>query len=305
MCRIVRYGGTVDVFEHNTNNRCHVETIREFDWVQDAYSYATEALVGDVLERCLDECLVEHYEHCPVTVYTHRQDINNRESQMVIPVKTTNPVRIYHKGNDAFVAVKMNRGQMVHIARLQEQYTSTFKPSAEEVFVPNEHGNRPMNEAMVPSDSFYYFTVVSMGHVVKMLRPTSMEIFEGKIPQFNVGNDENSDKWYQLLSSWTKLDNIGEEFEVSSLRTRQLLLSKLGNVNGYHCRLEIFEECFGEVLILIHGVVPNKILKLRFTRHMLQSLLHVCDEHEEKEQLEAVDIHALAAICSGTCATAD
>lgn len=148
--------------------------------------------------------------------------------------------------------------------------------------------------------SWNYFTKVKLKEIVVMLQPNSTEIFEGKVKKYDI-RASGTHKWEELLAGLTCLEALSvdaERVECSILRARYLILSKLGYVSGYYLRLEIFEEKYGEMLILAYGLSEKGAMAFRVDREKIFDLANYCDKHAEQEDLINLEIQSIAYIFS-------
>ncbi|RYH18423.1 hypothetical protein EON65_27245 [archaeon] len=173
------------------------------------------------------------------------------------------------------------------------------------------------------------FSRVSINDLIILIQPNYTEIFEGK----NINNNSvyaffKEEDFYRLLSNMITLDCFNQMLTMSVVRARYLVLTKLTVISNYNVRLEIYEERFGELLVLIYGL-PNKetlhhlatqqkslldkdifnkiegldldsilnttLYSIRISRHEIFKLLNYCDSYE-KDKLEAFDTIAMAYI---------
>ena len=121
--------------------------------------------------------------------------------------------------------------------------------------------------------------------------------YEGRVQNYDVG-EGGKDKWWEIVSNWARLEPVGKKMNLTLLRSRYLMLTKVGRVNGHLCRFEIFEERFAEVLILVSGLENTGTVYFRVDRHMIAKLLSVADEHLEKFSIQMKEALAIAYIFS-------
>ena len=127
---------------------------------------------------------------------------------------------------------------------------------------------------------------MEMVDFVSMLQPNNTELYDGTVINYDVG-ENGKDKWWEVISNWARLERTKTKHNLILLRSRTLILTKLGSVNGHMCRFEIFEERFGELLILIHGLSLNTgTVYLRINREACAHLLSVADHDVEKTAIE-------------------
>jgi hypothetical protein len=223
-------------------------------------------LLGDLLHACMEKSLIYENPNCMVRYYYDRGDHESVERQCIDSFLTPQHVCVYHSGEETFVGVKVNGARLVKGQRL-----------------PN----------------WKFFGRMRVRDLITMLQPNFTEIVNGKVKKYNI-KEGGTHKWYELLSEWACLDNIAESFQITLLRSRFLVLSKLGNVKGYLLRMEIFEERFGEVRILVYGINPTGAINYLVDRKKVYDLLNYCDPHAEKDKLDALDTQSIGTylICS-------
>lgn len=208
----------------------------------------------------MQKALIYEDKHCMVKYFYDRGDLSSTERQCIDSFLTPQHVYVYHSNEETFVGVKVDN---TRLSRGQS--------------VPN----------------WYFFSRMRVRDLITMLQPNYTEIVEGKVKKFNI-KPGGTHKWYKLLSEWASLDNISKEFQITLLRSRYLVLSKLGFVKGYLVRMEIFEERFGEVRILVYGILPNGgAVNYLVDRKKVYDLLNYCDVHAEKDKLDALDTQSV------------
>ena len=186
-------------------------------------------LLGDLLHACMEKSLIYENPSCSVKYYYDRGNMESTERQCIDSFNTTQHVRVYHCNEETFVGVKITNGRLKRRQKL---------------------------------NTWHYFARMRVRDLITMLQPNYTEIVEGKVKKYNLKNPDHS--WYKLLSQWACLDNITTPFNITLLRSRYLVLSKLGVVKGYMVRMEIFEERFGEVRILVYGIQETGTMTFSF-----------------------------------------
>jgi len=135
-----------------------------------------------------------------------------------------------------------------------------------------------------------FMMLTNVHNVVNMLQPNYSEIFEGSINSAipTLKGADNTD-CYKLFSKWLCFDVIGNSFILSLVRARYLILSNIGKISGYNLRVEVYEEKFGEILLVVFGLHDKEkdIYQVKVDRTEVYSLLKYCDEQYEREKLEA------------------
>eukprot|EP01041_Mallomonas_annulata_P001315 gene1315-2533_t len=143
--------------------------------------------------------------------------------------------------------------------------------------------------------SYYSFIRVPVSHFIDMLKPTATEMYEGRVTHFDLDFAHNN--WINYLSSFTRIEKLGEKNVVRTARSNYMILSRQGVINGYECRIEVIEEVKGEWIILVYGLnevdIPYKI-DIKFAQ--LQRLQKHSDVDVEREALLQLDVSRVAAI---------
>lgn len=216
-------------------------------------------LLGELLYACMRNALIYENRNCNVKYYYDRGNLSSTERQCIDSFMTPQHVCVYHSNEETFVGVKVDG---TRLARGQS--------------VPN----------------WKFFSRMRVRDLITMLQPNYTEIVEGKVRKFNI-KEGGTHKWYKLLSEWASMDNISDKFQITLLRSRYLVLSKLGMIKGYLIRMEIFEERFGEVRILVYGVHPTGAVNYLVDRKKVYDLMNYCDVHAEKDKLDALDTQSV------------
>eukprot|EP01038_Epipyxis_sp_PR26KG_P004344 gene4344-6147_t len=269
-----------------------VDFVRNMNWNNDicCKDPLTE-LVGELLFECFKPQLVYEEPNCPMKYYFDRQNFESIDEQSIGTALMTQHVCVYQLNDLAIVGVKINNN-----GRNEEDSVSL----------------------RLPKLGWKFFNIIETKEIIRMAQPNNTEIFEGKVKKYDLKSGKYT--WFQLLSRWVCLDNIGEKFGIELIRARHLILSKLGVINGYLIRQEIFEERFGEVRILLYGLkskinafsliedIPSKeggnynnkggAVTFMVDRNVIFQLIQVCDLYEEKDKLEALDAQSIAYIFS-------
>lgn len=246
---LVDQGGGID---ENFENSTKVSYARNLDWRNDVSldsETIAEQLVGELLESAMEDSLVYERVDAPVVEYFKRDELEDVQSQFFTAQKSSKRVRVYHSHTCAFVCVSVN----------------------------GHYGRDPI---------WHSFDSMEMVDFVSMLQPNNTELYDGTVTNYDVG-ESGKDKWWEVISNWARLERNNEKHNMTLLRSRTLILTKIGFVNGHMCRFEIFEERVGELLILIHGLDLNTgTVYLRINRETYASLLAVADHDIEKSAIE-------------------
>lgn len=244
---------------------CSVDHVRHYRWHEDVYDEdAGEELVGELLYVSLHKSLIFELKDCPLKYYYDRKNLASTEQQCLGVLANAQHVSVYHSGEETYVGVTVRKDRKLSGLDVKE---------------------------------FKFFGRMKVNDIITMLQPNYTEIMEGKVKKIKLGEGGDA-TWFELLARWACLDNIGERFLISLIRTRFLILSKLGHSNGYLIRQEIFEERYGEVRILTYGILETGAVSFLVDRNELFHLMGHCDNYVEKDKLEALDAQAIAYIFS-------
>lgn len=253
--------------KNNNYQNTPVTTSKDVSWLRDVQSkYPGDELLGNILYQAFEPNLIFEDLQCPVKYYYDRGHLDSLESQCIGTVLMVQHVRIFQMGEETFVGVKI------------------------------EHHREELSSLKLRD--WTYFGRMRTIDIVTMMQPNNTEIFEGRVKRFNLKDKTGGDQWYKLLSRWVCLDNIGEKFQIALIRARYLILSKLGTIGGFLVRQELFEERFGEVRLLVYGILPHGAVNFMIDREQIYSLMSICDSLVEKDKLEALDSASIAYIFS-------
>jgi hypothetical protein len=245
---VVQGGGVDETFEKSNK----VAYARNLDWLNDVSRHpdtVAEQLVGELLEASMEDALVYEDEEADVVEYVKREELEDVQAQYFTATETKKRVRVYHSHTRAFVSVS----------------------------VGGHDGRNPI---------WHYFDTLEMVDFVSMLQPNNTEMYDGTVTNYDVG-EGGKDKWWEVISQWARLERTATSHNLILLRNRTLILTKLGTISGHLCRFEIFEERFGELLVLVHGLGCNTgTVYVRANRHFLAELGHVADPTIEKQSIE-------------------
>lgn len=226
-------------------------------------------------------------------------------------VKTKDPVDsrvfVYHHGEEMLVEL--------HIYAAGQELLPDDK--AHKILQNFTHKN---------SVNIRIFGKISIYDLIVLIQPNFTEIYEGKMMNNNLKYAlyRESD-FYQLMSNWITIDHFNNYLHLSVIRARYLILTKLTVINNYNVRLEIYEERFGELLILIFGLpsvdqinniklnqfnyssitgylydsaTQTTLYFCKINRSHIFKLMMDCDVSYEKDKLEAFDTIAMSYIFS-------
>jgi hypothetical protein len=244
--------------EHRHDNIDYVVHLR---WKDDVCGSEADEIIGKLMGFCLKDCQVFEIPDAEMSYYEKGADVFDLTRNIVEVSTLKSRVCVYYQGSNAYIGVDVNRkGQGCE------------------------------------DNKWTYFGVMEMPNIITMLQPNSTEIFEGRIKNYNVG-EGGEDNIFELFANWAKLDAIAENFQVTIMRARFMLFSKIGIVCGYQVRFEMFEEVYGEVYLIIYGASEHA-LTWKVDSASVASLLTVADATDEKSSLEALDAGKIASIFS-------
>lgn len=250
-----------------------VDTTLEMSWTKDVMEEFDEnRLAGEILSVCFSHCKLFE-DVLPVILYSSQKDLTDVTKSMVVSVTELHVVRVYHQGKNVYYSAEKGVDSVDYSA-----------PSSGLHPVPRNKG-----------PSTVCFGYIHQDEVIPVFQPNAVEIFEGRISYFKLGR--GNPKWFEVLAPWLRIQNISENFHlyhnVDIARSRYLLTSFMGKVDGYYCRVEAFEECFGVIVCVVHGL-PGGVQVLRFGNTVYRDLIQYCDVDEEKPALDNVDVHRTA-----------
>lgn len=248
-----------------------ISHVRHLSWVEDVCDPDTRAeqLVGDLLQASLSESQVFDAPG-EVCEYERLDSIEDTSRQYFRSETHTRRCRVYYSGSDCYLMVTLD---------------STTRD--------NRRGHRGERK-----ESRNFVAHMDILDVITMLQPNFTEIFEGRLTKYIIAGPKKKHDWWELLATWGRLEKVGKTRNMTLLRSRYLMNSSLGYLNGYRCRFEVFEERYAEVLILIHGLPGIPTFYYRASKSEIARLLMHCDEDEEKSKLENMDAQAIASIFS-------
>ena len=265
MDQLLQQGGGVD----EQFKFLPVSYVQQLDWIEDVCDSDTRAdrLVGELLQASLSasqvyetEAAVVEYEKIDSITDTTRQYFSSRVSKR--------KCRVYYSGSDCYLAVTVERA------------------------VKDKRRGRRGNRKEVRN----YFSHMDILDVITMLQPNFTEIYEGRMQRYVIDGPKKKHDWWELLATWGRLEKVGKKFHMSLLRSRYLMSSSIGYLNGYLCRFEVFEERYAEILILIHGLPGVGTIYYSANRKEITKLLPFADEVEEKIAIENYDAQTIASI---------
>lgn len=226
-----------------------MEYTRHIDWTNDVVYNDVENIMGDVLHACLSDSLVFETPCQTITHFSDGKDIHDYDKEVTRREKVTCALRVYYRGTIVYVSAATD---------------------------PQQRG-RPTS----------FFTRMEIVDAIKATFANATEIYEGRITKYDI-QEGGTHNLFELLTRWACLDDVRERFGVRILRARCLLFSKVGLINGYESRMEIFEEKYADIIILIHGVQSSAI-HYHITTDSIAELLSFADIQEEKPKLENMD----------------
>ena len=156
----------------------------------------------------------------------------------------------------------------------------------------------------------FTFSCVDMSRFLHMLKPTTAEILSGNSTPISI--PFGSREWSTTIMKWVRHDGSNTSNQIiRSCRIQNVLLSRHGYVNGYLCRIEVLEEIFGELIILVYGIRTNlhitddkkdlysndqDPIKITVGYSEFQNLQKTCDISMERIPLATYDVSRLVCI---------
>lgn len=263
------------------------------NWENDVISaFPAEQLTGKILHSCFKDSIIFERDDATVKYYYDRQYLNDVEKQCIGTKKLLHQhVAVFQLYDEAIVAILGQRVDTNAEEHDEASVVSNTSSSSNSVLrIQGSHFSWNCNR----------FMKISLKDVVIMLQPNSTEIFEGRIKKYDI-KENGQHKWQELLADWACINAMsgnGKGVEGVLLRSRYLILSKLGETSGYFLRQEIFEERFGEIRILVYGLTPSGAIDYLVNRERIFELTAHCDPIVEQEKLANLETQHIAYIFS-------
>ena len=93
----------------------------------------------------------------------------------------------------------------------------------------------------------YYFAFTSIANFLEIMQPNYTEITEGRITKYNL--EDGSWTWFGLIATFTRIAYQSDTVAVAVKRARYLVLSLLRVVDGFDCRIEVYEDRCRKVVL--------------------------------------------------------
>lgn len=253
---------------------------RELSWEHDIMSTHFDAAIGDILHVSLQGNLIYQDEACPIQKYVTNGNFESHPSQLVKLETIKCPVYVYQSGYELFVEVVISK-----------ENTSNDKTMF--------GGTSAKNVSNIKR----YFNRLTTKQFIQLLQPNSTEIFEVRPPKYNL---DDSFHWQKYVAEYTRIkyhtvDNENKHYSrnsevvVHTTRAKYLQMTLLGMIDGHKCRLEIFEECFGQITVLLHGIYSSA-MEFTIDDDKYKALMSRCDPDEERSALEKYEAYQICAI---------
>lgn len=214
------------------------------------------------------ECLSSISSQSLGTLHINLKDVEFIDSEL-------SAVALYHYGDDVFLELRVQRNSR----NVGDNNESILHSIMSEII--------PITKE---KDYYTFMCRVNSNDLITMLQPNYTEIFDGNLKtSLSVTARDEISSYYKLFLSWLTFDLIDNDVHFHVLRARYLILSKLGKVSGYTLRLEVYEEKFGELRILIFGLDETNIFQMKIDRTCIFKLLYSCDESYERDKLESLN----------------
>ena len=182
---------------------CKVSYARNLDWVEDI-SADPKTVAAQLVGELLDHCMEDCliYEDTGAKVVDYVKRDELRCGGLVLSAEATKRECVYHSHTRAFVSVSVDGYEGKHLRGTSLHYGD--------------------------------------GRLQSMLQPNGTELYEGTVQNYDVG-ENGKDKWWEIIAQWAR-KRIGRDCKLILMRSRYLMLTKIGEINGHLCRFEIFEE---------------------------------------------------------------
>jgi hypothetical protein len=216
-------------------------------------------------------------------------DILSAALQHAVIFETKRKVSEYHGRSDIFDV--MECVTEMH----QNQYEMSVYHQSENVYFS-------INVSNDRDSPFFIFGHVTQDEVFDSFQPNGVEIFESRVPNFEFGNGQPM--WFERMADWVQLQCRASSGESKSreetcslhlVRSRYMLHSMIGILNGYKCRIEVYEEAYGNIIYLIYGL-PCGTHIMRFHKNDYKMMSDNGDPEEERTAFDSVDVHRTAVL---------
>lgn len=244
-----------------------VQSCIELDWLEDIQNSIATEIVGTILHQSLEGNILYKNNKCKLFTYYTINNFEDTTGQMMRMTTNYLPVCVYQAGRDIYVSVDMSNTNLGDTTKY-ESHLKTKK------------------------NSRHYFNRISTSDYIAMLQSNSTEIFEGRIPKFNF---DESYTWPMNLSETTRLNVENGVLTVSNVRAKYLQMSLLGVLDGHKCRVEIFEETFGVISMIVYGI-SHFAMEMRIDEDLYSRLMFLSDSDEERMPLENCNAALTSAI---------
>lgn len=255
-------GGTVPVVD----TFGIIEKTRELNWEEDVLAKHFDSVIGDILHESLRNSLLFSSNNFSMNTFVSKANYKDPTYQMMSATVSNRSISVYQTGKDILVEVGIE----------------TRDASGKDV----THMKR-------------YFNKVSTSRFISGLQPNTTEIYEGRIPKFVF--DENYN-WPEKVAEYTRLTVpqtglIGPDDRVvlDTSRCKYMQLSLLGLINGHFCRVELYEEGFGDLTGSIYGI-SQQPMNFRIDDATYDRVMYRSDPEEERTFLENYDAAQISSI---------
>lgn len=243
---------------------------------------AVDRVLGNILQSSFASSMICETS-LPINVTSNQSDASDLNHRTTNESKQPHHVRIYNLGTDIYIGIYDSPSQ-VSEATLHSHSKA--------------HGDGHESLDSVCMRLLH----TSSGEISRISNPTGVELREGLMENYqeliSVSRRDELHKWIDVVLRWIRIDEFEGMKNVSISRNRYLLSSRLGYLNGYNVRIELFEDRNLEMIVLVHGLLPDhQAMSCRIDQELIQKLTLIADSKEEKSKFETLDTYGVAQAC--------
>jgi hypothetical protein len=158
-----------------------------------------------------------------------------------------------------------------------------------------------VNLSDIRDSPFMIFGHITQDEVFDSFQPNGVETFESRVPHFEFGVGQPA--WFERMADWILLQcqakndskTIADSCSLHIVRSRYMLHSMIGILNGYKCRIEVYEESYGNLVYLMYGL-PCGMRILSFHKNDYKLMSDCGDPVEERAAFDSIDVHRAAVL---------
>jgi hypothetical protein len=234
-----------------------VDESYDVSWQDDICSSDVDVMVGRIFQLCFASSVIHDKNSSSVTITYNKHTYSNQQYRISAEVSSSKRLRLYQYGQMTYVGI----------------FDQTKAKQRESAMV---------------------IAAFSTKDFANIALPTSAELALGRVLSYDHLIAESSrleqDKWIDVVSSWIRIDEWTSKRAIKVVRNRSLLQSCVGIRNGYHIRIEIFEERFNQYLCIIYGLRDyNLAVEYTLSKADCAKISEISDEKEEKIRLDSLD----------------